>query len=171
MWYNFAGSNKLYPLTIERVKEIQELNKKGVKPTELQAVEVVKKDLNTIRAEFVDVVGQTSLKSLERNDKKRRDKNKATGNNKTNNNQKASSNNPNNKQATAPKVENKSTLNNLLHPNTPKPKPKVETPNKEGAKQPQAKTEGQKPKHKPNPNQHNKKKPEVKKLTEGTDGV
>ncbi len=122
MWYNFSGSNKLYPLTIARVKEIQEENKKGIKPTELQAVEVTKKDLNTIRTEYVDVVGQTSLKSLERLDKKRRDKQKQEG--KAPQPKKAQKGNNTAKDVSKPK----DTLNNLLSPNTPKPKPKTDAP-------------------------------------------
>src|SRR6185437_7790375 len=40
MWYSYGSSNKQYPLTIIRVKEIQKLNKQGIKPEELQAVEL-----------------------------------------------------------------------------------------------------------------------------------
>ena len=74
MWYSFERSNKLYPLTIERVNEILELNKKGVFPDELQAVEVVKKSAPSEKNDYVDVVGQFSLKSLERAGKKKKQK-------------------------------------------------------------------------------------------------
>ncbi|MGI9192262.1 MAG: regulatory iron-sulfur-containing complex subunit RicT [Chitinophagaceae bacterium] len=74
MWYSFERSNKLYPLTIERVNEIVELNKKGVFPDELQAVEVVKKSAPAEKNDYVDVVGQFSLKSLERAGKKKKQK-------------------------------------------------------------------------------------------------
>lgn len=74
MWYSFEKSNTLYPLTIDRVKEIIELNKKGVFPEELQAVEVTKKTAVAEKTDFVDVVGQFSLKGLERASKKKKQK-------------------------------------------------------------------------------------------------
>lgn len=73
MWFVVEGSTKHYPLTIARVKEIQQLNKQGIKPEELQAVEVTSSKPKEAEPEFVDVVGQISLRSLERNDKRRRD--------------------------------------------------------------------------------------------------
>ena len=72
MWYTVQGSTKHYPLTIERVKEIKQLNAKGVRPDELEAVEVISKQKETA-PEFVELVGQISLKSLEKNDRRRRD--------------------------------------------------------------------------------------------------
>jgi len=72
MWYTVQGSTKHYPLTIERVKEIKQLNAKGVRPDELEAVEVISKQKETA-SEFVELVGQISLKSLEKNDRRRRD--------------------------------------------------------------------------------------------------
>jgi cell fate regulator YaaT (PSP1 superfamily) len=74
MWYAVQGSTKHYPLTLDRVKEIKDLNKKGVKPEELQAVEIVNTKAKDTEPEFVELVGQISLRSLERNDKRRRDK-------------------------------------------------------------------------------------------------
>ena len=40
MWYIIQGGAKHYPLTIRRVKEIKQLNAKGVKPDDLQPVEL-----------------------------------------------------------------------------------------------------------------------------------
>src|SRR5690606_30611729 len=40
MWYSFKDSNKQYPLTITQVKEILEMNKKGMKPEALEVAEV-----------------------------------------------------------------------------------------------------------------------------------
>jgi cell fate regulator YaaT (PSP1 superfamily) len=77
MWFSFEKSNTLYPLTIERVNEIVELNKKGVFPEELQAVEVTKKQAVSEKTDFVDVVGQFSLKGLERASKKKKQKSKS----------------------------------------------------------------------------------------------
>lgn len=80
MWYSYSDSNKQYPLTIARVKEIMKANSQGIKPDELQPVELevnsnkpgVKVDMG-----FVNDVGQISLKSLERSSSKNRNKNKS----------------------------------------------------------------------------------------------
>lgn len=81
MWYSYPGSNKQYPMTIERVKEIVTLNKQGIKPEELQAVELEtateKKGIKP-DAGFVNDVGQISLRALERNSKKQRSKGKSS---------------------------------------------------------------------------------------------
>lgn len=73
MWYVLPNSNKQYPLTIERVRKIRSLNQQNIIPEELEAVEVTSSKPKEIEPAFVDVVGQISLKSLERADKKRRD--------------------------------------------------------------------------------------------------
>ena len=73
MWYTMPDSNKQYPLTIERVKKIKDLNKQGIRPEELETVEVVSKKPIEIEPTYVDVVGQISLKSLEKTSRKRRD--------------------------------------------------------------------------------------------------
>ncbi len=74
MWYSYSNSNKQYPLTIVRVKEIQKLNKQGIKPEELQAVELETGTKQGVKVDvgFVNDVGQISLKTLEKNDKKKR---------------------------------------------------------------------------------------------------
>lgn len=71
MWYVLPDSNKQYPLTIERVRKIKSLNERGTIPQELEAVEVVSTKTREVEPEFVDVVGQISLRSLEKNDRKR----------------------------------------------------------------------------------------------------
>ena len=73
MWYTMPDSNKQYPLTIERVQKIKALNKQGIRPEELETVEVASKKPVEIEPTYVDVVGQISLKSLEKTSKKRRD--------------------------------------------------------------------------------------------------
>ncbi len=73
MWYTMPDSNKQYPLTIERVQKIKALNKQGIRPDELETVEVVSKKTIEIEPTYVDVVGQISLKSLEKTSRKRRD--------------------------------------------------------------------------------------------------
>jgi len=74
MWYSTAESTKYYPLSIETVKNIKEQNKKGIKPEVLETVEVVSGKQREVEPEFVDVVGQITLKSLEKVGKKQRSK-------------------------------------------------------------------------------------------------
>lgn len=79
MWYTLPDSTKQYPLTIERVLKIKSLNRQGVIPEELEAVEVTSNKPKEVEPEFVDVVGQISLRSLEKADKKRRHQGKGGG--------------------------------------------------------------------------------------------
>ncbi|WZN43876.1 regulatory iron-sulfur-containing complex subunit RicT [Chitinophaga pollutisoli] len=77
MWYSYDNSNKQYPLTISRVKEIRQLNMQGIRPDELKAVEVVTSKPNKeADLGFADVVGQISLRSLEKASQKRKAKNR-----------------------------------------------------------------------------------------------
>jgi cell fate regulator YaaT (PSP1 superfamily) len=72
MWYTLPNNTKHYPLTIDRVIEIKKLNKQGIAVEELQAVEITSKN-KEVEPEFVELVGQISLRSLEKNDRRRRD--------------------------------------------------------------------------------------------------
>jgi cell fate regulator YaaT (PSP1 superfamily) len=72
MWYMLPDSSKQYPLTIDRVNKIKSLNEQGVIPEELEAVELTSSKPKEVEPEFVDVVGQISLNSLEKADKKRK---------------------------------------------------------------------------------------------------
>jgi cell fate regulator YaaT (PSP1 superfamily) len=74
MWYTMPDSTKHYPLTLARVKEIQRMNAQGLRPDELEPVEIVTSKPVEVEPEFVDVVGQISLRSLEKNSRRRRDK-------------------------------------------------------------------------------------------------
>ncbi len=73
MWYTMADSTKHYPLTIETVKKIKDQNSKGIKPEALETVEIVSGKPKDVEPEFVDVVGQITLKSLEKNNRKRKE--------------------------------------------------------------------------------------------------
>jgi cell fate regulator YaaT (PSP1 superfamily) len=95
MWYILPNNSKHYPLTIQRVKEIKRLNGQGVKVDELQAVEVTSSKPKEVEPAFADVVGQISLRSLERNDKRRRDNNRDNrGDNRGPNNNRPNNNGP-----------------------------------------------------------------------------
>lgn len=73
MWYVLPDSNKQYPLTIERVRKIKQLNAQGVIPEELEPVEVsTNKAKEENETGFVELVGQISLKSLEKNDRRKK---------------------------------------------------------------------------------------------------
>lgn len=74
MWYTMADSNKHYPLTIDTVKKIKAQNKDGIKPEELETAEVITGKPKEIEPEYADIVGQISLKSLEKTTRKRKDK-------------------------------------------------------------------------------------------------
>ena len=72
MWYALRDSSKHYPLTIDRVKKIKQLNAQGIAPEELEPVDVTTGKPKEVEPEFVDVVGQISLGTLERSDRKKR---------------------------------------------------------------------------------------------------
>ncbi len=72
MWYILPDSSKQYPLTIETVKKIKADNSRNIIPQVLEAVEVVSSKPKEVEPEFVDVVGQISLRSLDKAEKKKR---------------------------------------------------------------------------------------------------
>lgn len=168
MWYSYEKSNTLYPLTIERVKEINELNKQGVFPEDLQAVEVTKKTMVAEKTDFVDVVGQFSLKGLERASKKKKAK-ANQGQNAGSKNQNSKTQHPNNKSQASGQENSKK-----QHPSTTgqagiqKPKPGTNNNQKkpssvaQGGNKPgegQEKAATPKPQHKKPNNQHRNKSP------------
>src|SRR3954464_14742020 len=53
MWYSLPDSNKQYPLTIERVRKIKQLNERNQVPDELEAVEVTTQKPKEVEPEFV----------------------------------------------------------------------------------------------------------------------
>lgn len=74
MWYVLPDSNKQYPVPIERVKEIRAMNARGERPAELGAVELSPARAEEKEMANVELVGQISLRALERNSRRRRDK-------------------------------------------------------------------------------------------------
>lgn len=108
MWYSFRDSSKLYPLTIERVKEILQLNKDGVKPENLQPIELEtsaqKKAGMKVDMGFVNDVGQISLKALDKSTKKKPKQNgQANNSNKPNQQPQLATKPQPNKQGNGPK--------------------------------------------------------------------
>jgi len=73
MWYVLPDSNKQYPLTIERVRKIRQLNMQNQVPDSLDPVDVsTNKPAAQEETGFVDLVGQISLKALEKADRKKK---------------------------------------------------------------------------------------------------
>ncbi len=91
MWYTLPDSNKQYPLTIDRVKKIKSLNQQGIQPDDLEPVEVVSSKTVEKEPEFVELVGQISLSTLEKADKKKRQQQKGQKQRQQNNRQQGGS--------------------------------------------------------------------------------
>jgi hypothetical protein len=72
MWYVLPDSNKQYPLTIERVRKIRQMNLQNMIPEGLDPVEVSTGKPKEVESGFVDLVGQISLKTLEKADRKKK---------------------------------------------------------------------------------------------------
>jgi cell fate regulator YaaT (PSP1 superfamily) len=72
MWYTLPDSNKQYPLTIERVVKIKTLNRQGVIPDELEPVDVTSNKAVEKEPEMVELVGQISLSTLEKAERKKK---------------------------------------------------------------------------------------------------
>ena len=111
MWYSTPGSTKYYPITIDTVKKIKAQNKEGIKPDVLETVEVVSEKMKEVEPEFVDVVGQITLKSLEKNSRRKRDTDRRS---QTNNNKSQNRNQQQKNEEQGPASSKKSTrpLNN-----------------------------------------------------------
>jgi cell fate regulator YaaT (PSP1 superfamily) len=78
MWYTLPDSTKHYPVTIERVRKIKTLNQQGVIPDELEAVDLTAKT-KEVETQFVELVGQISLRSLDKAADKKRQQQKSQG--------------------------------------------------------------------------------------------
>lgn len=74
MWYVLPDSNMQYPLSIDTVKKIRSMNMKGIKVEQLETTEISTAVKKEVEPQFVDVVGQISLRTLERNSQKRKQK-------------------------------------------------------------------------------------------------
>ncbi|MBA4166295.1 MAG: hypothetical protein H0X41_01880 [Chitinophagaceae bacterium] len=72
MWYILPDSSKQYPLTIERVRKIKFENSKNIIPQDLEPAEITSGKAKEIEPEFEDLVGQISLRTLDKAEKKKR---------------------------------------------------------------------------------------------------
>lgn len=106
MWFAYPRDENWVPLHIDRVKEIQQLNKEGQKPEDLREVmaDITPKDKEkTVEYDYENVVGQDSLTRLDETKRKKR---------------------PNNRNKQKPKAEAK----NSNSPKTPSTEPAAAKP-------------------------------------------
>ncbi len=141
MWWSYTTERDVFiPLSIERVKEVLELNEKGEHPFDLAVIIKEKATAVVKQPDFENVVGQDSLTRFDR--KKQSNKN-----------------GPHKKHAN----QNKPNPNNQNKPNPNKPNPNKNNPNNkpqgprpnQNAKGPQNNTANT---NKPNPNRNNNNK-------------
>jgi len=102
MWFSYFEDNTWIPLHIDRVKEIQEMNKNGLKPDDLKDHAAILEELVKVEKSFdyENVVGQDSLTRL---DEKARSKNKNNRNKQKNRNTNGA---PESKKPNAPQHKN-----------------------------------------------------------------
>ncbi len=98
MWYSVQDSTRHYPLSIENVKKIISQNKQGIKPEEFETAEIVNQKVQEAEPAFVDVVGQISLRSLEKSARRRKDKHRKNNENSGKQQRNQNSNQSNQKQ-------------------------------------------------------------------------
>lgn len=69
MWYMLQGGSKHYPLSIQRAKEIKRLNAQGIRPEDLEPMDLTATTgkPKEVEPEYADLVGQITLKPLEKN--------------------------------------------------------------------------------------------------------
>jgi cell fate regulator YaaT (PSP1 superfamily) len=79
MFYTVKGSGTFYPISLENVKMVLEMNANGKKPADITDLAEAEEKTAEESIEFADVVGQISLASLDRKDKKNFHKNKQQG--------------------------------------------------------------------------------------------
>jgi len=151
MWYTMPDSNKQYPLTIERVKKIKALNKEGIRPDDLEPVEVLSGKPKEVEPEYADVVGQISLKTLEKDSRKRRERERGQQNpNQNRNNQQRPPQNRNqNPQQGQGQPQQNRGGQNQPRPNNPNQPNRPQNPNQQNRN----------PNQNPNQNRNNQNRP------------
>ena len=145
MFYTVKGSGMFYPITLENVKMVLEMNANGKKPADITDLAEVEEKTEEESIEFADVVGQISLASLDRKDKQQgqqrnnpnqqnrpqnnnqqegqQNKQQGQGQQKQNNQQNRPQNNQNRNQNRPPRPNNQGNANNNPNKNNPPAKP------------------------------------------------
>lgn len=81
MWFSFEREESWIPLSIERVKEIQQMNREGILPADLGQAEL-EEEIESLPVKILDyenVVGQDSLTRLDERRNKKKNKNRGRG--------------------------------------------------------------------------------------------
>jgi len=112
MVYEYGDGAKQYPLTIAKVKDIKQMNQEGKKPEHLEGL---KYEPETVvkEAEFVNVIEQVSLKTIERAGQKKRQSNQQ---NRNPNQQNRNPNQQNRSQQARPENQQNSNRDNNRNP-------------------------------------------------------
>jgi cell fate regulator YaaT (PSP1 superfamily) len=76
MWYVLPDSSKQYPISIERARKIRSLNIQGTIPEELEVMDMTTGKTKQVEPEYVDLVGQISLKSLDKKERQKKQQQK-----------------------------------------------------------------------------------------------
>ena len=78
MWFGYDDENTWYPVEVDRVKEILELNAKGTKPATLQQdnVEELKADITSVNGDLIALDKKFSKGNKNNKRKKKRNKNR-----------------------------------------------------------------------------------------------
>lgn len=139
MWFTYPDDNIWIPLGVDRVKEIQEMNKKGEKPDDLKDFSAISEEDEVVVESFdyENVVGQDSLTRLDDKSKKKKRNNRNKSRNRSNNNATP--------QGEKPVVENKT------QPRAPKPRTQQAKPEGDATPPPNGE-------QKPRPNKNRNKK-------------
>ncbi|NGM61077.1 hypothetical protein G5B30_04000 [Sphingobacterium sp. SGG-5] len=98
MWFSYPGAENWIPLTIDKVRELAQLNKGGVKPEALEYVPPTPETKKVSVLDYENVVGQDSLTRLDERNKKRKKKKSRNGKPAAEQPEKAVSNAPRNEQ-------------------------------------------------------------------------
>lgn len=72
MWFSYQGESTWIAVSTDKVRQLNEMNRAGIKPASLQILDVIDLDALDKKVDFVDVVGQSVL----REDPKRKKKKK-----------------------------------------------------------------------------------------------
>ncbi|MCZ2356956.1 MAG: Signal peptidase-like protein [Bacteroidia bacterium] len=71
LWFSYPKDDTWVPITAEKVVELAEMNKQGIKPPSLTSINEIENETTTTRQhDFVDVVGQVSHESLTKNEQR-----------------------------------------------------------------------------------------------------
>jgi cell fate regulator YaaT (PSP1 superfamily) len=167
MWYTLPDSNKQYPVSIERVRKIKQLNAQGVIPEELEVVDLTTNKPKESESGFVELVGQISLNTLEKADRRNRPQQQQRGNNpnqqQRGNNPNQRSNNPNQQQRGNNPNQRPNNPNQQQRGNNPQQRGNNNPPPRDGGQRPPNSGGGQPPPRGDNDNRENRPGPPIKK--------